>query len=474
SGLRRRDSLHGDASLASHAPDDDDDDVDPFTPRYGAPEQFSKKYGTTGPWTDVFALALVVVETVTANHALEGEEAGQFYVAAADLLKRPTFRAKGVTTTDEVEQVMLRALAVDPKRRYQNAGEFWDALVEAMPGLGDRTRSVKPPPSVDAHGVLAAEERAREREQRRAKLILVGLAFAGGLSALGVAFLWLGANSLPSSDAKALASSSGASAQRTPAVGDPLFALGVDAGPNHPEPPNGMVYVEAAHFRMGSDTNDANEKPAHEVTVRKAYFLDKTEVAAADYAACVHAGACTKNHLKLGDKDVTTGCNQGGDLETARHPVNCIDQDQANTYCKSVGKRLPTEAEWELAARGTDGRMYPWGNDKPTTCWMAIVGGVSGACARKGTWEVGTTVDGRSPVGAFDMAGNVWEWVADGYEAYPKSDITDPFVPATGSRGVLRGGSWDYSMGAARTTSRLALSRSVAQISTGFRCAKDL
>ena len=466
--LRRRDSTHPHSDFATTTPDGDD--VDPFTPRYGAPEQFSKKYGTTGPWTDVFALALVLVESCIAAHALEGDEPGQYYVASADLLHRPTLRAKGVTTSDEVEQVLLRALAVDPKRRYQNAGEFWDALVAVIPEVGETTRSVKPPPSVDAHGIVAEAERRKESQRQRALIGRVGLGLALLASAAACVFLWLGPSSDPNADARTAGSASGSA--RLSASSLPMFAI--DAAAKIPDAPDGMVYVAPATFTMGSDQNDANETPAHKVTISKGFFLDKTEVRAGEYAVCVRDGGCTKNHLKIGEKEIFSGCNQGDVLETSRHPVNCIDQDQAAQYCKSVGKRLPTEAEWELAARGTDGRTYPWGNAKPTTCWMAIVGGVSGACARKGTWEVGTTADGRSPVGAFDMAGNVWEWVGDGYEMYPKSDVTDPFVPPTGSRGVLRGGSWDYSVSAARTTSRLPLSRTSAQISTGFRCAKDL
>lgn len=463
---RRRGIPHPHAEFATTTPDGDD--VDPFTPRYGAPEQFSKKYGTTGPWTDVFALALVLVETCIAAHALEGDEPGQFYVASADLLHRPSLRTKGVTVTDEVEQVMLRALAVDPKRRYPTAGEFWDALTAALPDAGAITQSVKPPPSVDAHGIVAEAERRKETQRKRAILTRIGLGLAVVASAAACAFLWFGASADPNAGSAGLASTTASPSASIAAL--PMFVE--DAGPKIPDAPDGMVYVAPATFTMGSDQNDANERPPHKVTISKGFFIDKTEVRAGEYAICVRDGACTKNHLKIGDKESINGCNQGDDLATSRHPVSCIDQDQAIAYCKSVGKRLPTEAEWELAARGTDGRIYPWGNAKPTTCWMAIVGGVSGACARKGTWEVGTTADGRSPVGAYDMAGNVWEWVGDGYETYPKSDVTDPFVPATGSRGVLRGGSWDYSMNAARTTSRLPLMRSVAQISTGFRCAK--
>ncbi len=467
----RRSGVHSGTHSAFATQTPNGENVDPFTPRYGAPEQFSKKYGTTGPWTDVFALALVLVETITATAAFEGEEPGQFYVASSDLLNRPTPRKKGVSTPDAVEQVFLRALAVDPKRRYPTAGEFWDALVEAVPDMDERVKSVKPPPSVDAHGFVAAAARKKEAEQARSQAMKIGLVLAGLASAAACAFLWLGAPTDPNADERAMPSGSTSSSSAPYAS---LPSAEADAA-DPTDPPNGMVYVPPAKFTMGSDVNDANEKPAHVVTISHGFFLDKTEVKASDYAACVGVNECSGNHLRAPDaKDSTNGCNLGDDPATAKHPVNCIDQEQAIAYCKYSGKRLPTEAEWELAARGTDGRKFPWGNQNPTTCWFAIVGGVSGACARKGTWEVGTTADGRSPYGAYDMAGNVWEWVADGYEMYPTSDVVDPVVPATGLRAVLRGGSWDYSIGAARTTSRLALSRGIAQISTGFRCAKDL
>jgi eukaryotic-like serine/threonine-protein kinase len=466
----RRSGAHSGTHSAFATQTPNGENVDPFTPRYGAPEQFSKKYGTTGPWTDVFALALVLVETITAKPAFEGDEPGQFYVASSDLLNRPTPRKKGISTPDAVEQVFLRALAVDPKRRYQTAGEFWDALVAAVPDMDERVKSVKPPPSVDAHGFVAALARKKEAEQTRSQVMKFGLVLAVLASAAACAFLWLGAPVDPNADERAMPSGSASSSSAPYAS---LASAETDAAKST-DPPNGMVYVPAAKFTMGSDKDDANEKPAHVVTISHGFFLDKTEVRASDYAACVGVNECSGNHLRSPDaKDTVNGCNLGDDAATAKHPANCIDQEQAIAYCKYSGKRLPTEAEWELAARGTDGRTYPWGNQKPTTCWMAIVGGVSGACARKGTWEVGTTADGRSPFGAYDMSGNVWEWVVDGYESYPTSDVTDPVVPGTGLRAVLRGGSWDYSMGAARTTSRLALSRGIAQISTGFRCAKD-
>jgi serine/threonine-protein kinase len=120
-----------------------------FTPSYGAPEQFNKKRGATGPWTDVFALALILVEAVSGERALEGDDATQLYIAAADPASRPTLRYHGVETSDAVEQVLARALSIDPADRYQDAASFWDALQRA---LGQKPRQAPPPVDVSETG----------------------------------------------------------------------------------------------------------------------------------------------------------------------------------------------------------------------------------------------------------------------------------------------------------------------------------
>ena len=443
-----------------------------FTPRYGAPEQFSQRYGPTGTWTDVFALALVLVEVVTGESALEGDEPGKFYLQASDLMNRPTLRARGVSVSDDVEMVLLRALAVDPKRRYASAGEFWDALVRAMPESQNRPQSIQPKSNVTGKVAIpaialgASSDEAGEMvrpslapaHRRREALALAGVAVAVLLSVGACAFLWLAAKSDQSPPVNAATSA----------------AHAAEPAPSPPAPP-GMIYVRAGAFSMGGDT--PADQPVHRVVLTQPFFIDATEVTAADFASCVHEGGCTPARAKSesGARDPGTGgCLTGAEFGMARHPANCVDREQSVAFCTFVGKRLPTEAEWEYAARGGDGRAYPWGPEPPTTCWMAVVAGVSGACGRKGAWAVGSTADGRSAFGAFDMAGNVREWVADGWETYPRSDVVDPLVPASGARGVVRGGSWDDPPASAKATSRAPFTRSWANAMTGFRCAKGL
>jgi formylglycine-generating enzyme required for sulfatase activity len=168
-----------------------------------------------------------------------------------------------------------------------------------------------------------------------------------------------------------------------------------------------MVAVPAGEFFLGCNEQIDrecydDEKPGRRVFVA-AFRIDKTEVTVAQYGRCVQAGGCSS-------PDTRSGCNYGTGGRD-EHPVNCVDWQQADTYCRWAGKRLPTEAEWEKAARGRDGRIYPWGNQWDTS--RANVG--SG-----GTVAVGSYASGASPYGALDMSGNVWEWTADWYDGEHK------------------------------------------------------
>ncbi|MEZ4262078.1 MAG: SUMF1/EgtB/PvdO family nonheme iron enzyme [Polyangiaceae bacterium] len=474
---------------STHAPDT----TDTFTPRYGAPEHFKRTYGRTSPATDVYGLALCLVEMVTGKTALEGKDASEIYLATSSLSRRPTIRALGGHTSDAVEAVLLRALAVDPQRRYATVREMWDALAEAAPDHApvSRPTSVRPsvrpalaarpsttPPPPDARlsrtseqveepaPIAEAPASRRDGDAGGATGWLIALAVlvAGGL-AIG-SRVW-GSRPPPPEPAVAAPKPVESAA---PDAGAPERPLGL-AG----RPTDRMVRVPATTFVMGSDSDGKLERPAHRVTLTRAFYIDMTEVPAAAYALCEEKGACTKRRIHSGDTVETAfgGCNDA--KERPRHPANCVDHDQAAAYCAFAGKRLPTEAEWELAARGSDERPYPWGDAGPTTCWMAIVPGVTGACAEhRGTWEVGVTAEGASAFGALDMAGNVWEWVDDGFDAYPTSDVTDPRSPILpGGRGVLRGGSWDYSPQSAKTTYRLPYLRRSGHVSVGMRCARD-
>ena len=507
-----------------------------FAPEYGAPEHFKKSYGAIGPATDVYGLALCVIEMVTGRRALEGSDAGELYLATSDLAKRPTLRARGSHVSDAVEAVLQRALAVDPKRRWASARELWDALVGAVPELTPgppsvRTRASERPPGIasGSHpGVTPYQdsppasvppglaELARAAASPASVRPPMTSVLAAAPSSVVTADDRRLGDSIRGGDAlrterDALAASSGGDRSGTWAwlamaaiavviIGVVMAKVGTSGGAPTTRASTApstqasaaataeqavrvtpfladMVKVPAGSFTMGSDHDGKGEKPPHRVALKHAFYIDRTEVRADAYAACVEDGACSSNKVHAGDGvDSTYGCNT--DKERPKHPANCIDRTQAEQYCTFAKKRLPTEAEWELAARGSDAREYPWGNTAPTTCAQAILTGMIGECGdRKGTWEIGTTADGRAPSGALDMAGNVWEWVADGYDAYPVTDaseIVDPKAAlAPGGKGVLRGGSWDYSVTSAKTTYRLPFAAANGNVSTGVRCARD-
>jgi formylglycine-generating enzyme required for sulfatase activity len=207
-----------------------------------------------------------------------------------------------------------------------------------------------------------------------------------------------------------------------------------------------------------------DEKPYHSVSV-PAFMIDKYAVTTGEYRRCMDAGVCTAPHSG-------SSCNHGvpdGD----RHPINCVDWSQAKAYCAWAGKRLPTEAEWEKAARGTDGRKYPWGNDS-LDCDHAVWN--YSKCGNLGTAPVGSKPAGSSPYGAEDMIGNVWEWVEDwyhdGYAGAPSDG--GAWLTPPGTLRVVRGGSWlAASPIFLRVSYRSRDEPWVWSAYHGFRCARD-
>ena len=236
--------------------------------------------------------------------------------------------------------------------------------------------------------------------------------------------------------------------------------LGLAAHPTMAAAPADMAVVPAGEFTMGSLTGDTDEQPAHRVYV-DGFSMDKYEVTIGQYAAFLQA----KGVEPPSDwKTMNQATNQ-------KRPVANMEWADAAAYCTWAGKRLPTEAEWEKAARGTDGRLYPWGNDPPTPL-RANYG--------KTDWNnhevlvpVGTLEAGKSPYGIYDMAGNVWEWVSDwyGYNYYKSSPPQNPTGPSSGGTKVIRGGSW-YSNPAALRSANRSLISPTDQGLTGFRCVK--
>jgi formylglycine-generating enzyme required for sulfatase activity len=239
-------------------------------------------------------------------------------------------------------------------------------------------------------------------------------------------------------------------------------ATGNDIGSTWIRPEDGMtmVYVPAGSFNMGSYTGKKDQQPVNSVSLA-AYWIDQTEVTNGKYALCVNANACQAPSKSNSYYILDYFHNP----QFADYPVIYVDWNKAVAYCSWAGARLPSEAEWEKAALGTDGRLYPWGNTLDSTLanYNQYVGD---------TTEVGSYPTGISPYGALDMAGNVWEWVNDWYNVYPGGDASVSSDFGQTFR-VARGGSWYYDEGDLHSAYRYANLPSDSSYNLGFRCVRD-
>lgn len=502
-----------------------------FTPQYGAPEQFTRAHGATGPWTDVYALALVASEMLSGRTALEGNDVIQLGYATANPARRPTPRALGVAVPDAVELVFQRALAVDPRERYARAGEFWSALDAATREAGLAASTTERVGSLDAtelaslsgtrpepSTVRAELPSQRGQSQRDLEGSVESRAATGGATALspgvaarrsgpGLALTGFGLVAATLGGFFFLLRGQGTRGEPSPepkpsgalALASAPVANAAPAPPKEPVCPDGMAKIPAGQFFQGSDEKSAldNERPAHNVKL-DAFCIDLYEVTARQYKACSDVGKCKRASTEVewpkitdAERRIYSPLCTVDDPDRLDHPINCVTWEMATLYCGAEGKRLPTEAEWEYATRGPDGRIYPWGDDEPTARHLNACGPECVAWGKRNktvltalydeddgyptTAPIGRFEAGRSRFGPYDVVGNVWEWVADWYGPYTEEAKQNPQGPETGERKVIRGGGWNGSYATwLRPSFRYAQDPDARSHGIGFRCARSL
>jgi serine/threonine-protein kinase len=450
------------------------------TPEYMAPEQWQ---GKTSAATDQYALGVVLYELITGRKPYTADTpAAVAILQATEPLAPPSKLVRGVP--EAVEKVLYKALARDQQDRYENMEEFGLALRGLLAEADDDAELIlrqkerrKPEPAPVPH-VSEASESVTWDALDATPVEEPGPALQGkrglpkwapwaGIGILGLAIIGLaigiGGNPVDMSKGGegplAMLATETATETITPTVTKTTTPTKTATLTPTPEPTLGivstlinamdgaeMVYVPAGEFLMGSEDADAwdDEAPEHRVYLDD-YWIYKYEVTNEQYAEFLNEmGNQTEGGvtwLYAGDEDANIHKSGGEwvvDSGYEYHPVVEVSWYGAQAYCEWAGGRLPTEAEWEKAARGEDGSTYPWGEANPN-CNLAQYGNCSGE-----TIEVGSLPDGASPYGALDMAGNVWEWVADWYDEdyYKTSPYENPSGPNNGIYRVIRGGSW--------------------------------
>jgi eukaryotic-like serine/threonine-protein kinase len=410
------------------------------SPEYMAPEQADpNRTNEIGPATDRYALGIVAYQLLTGRVPFPGNTPATLN---AHLNLKPTDpRTLRSEVSPQVSAILLKMLAKAPADRYASAGEFVQALRSA------NAPSIRPIPTKPSRWLRGA---------------LVGLVAVIVIGIVG----YVVSTQLIRPAAQPPAATKGAStlmpaASPAATIKVTLAPSALAAGSLQTRTTDGMtmVYVPGGTFKMGSETG-ADEQPVHDVTL-DAFWIDRTEVTNAQYAVCVAAQKCAEPAIK---SSATRG-SYYDEPQFASYPRLFVTWDEAHRYCEWAGGQLPTEAQWEYAARGPDARVYPWGNKPPTDQLLNYQRNV------RDTTAVDSYPAGASWVGALDMTGNAWEWVIDWYAAsYADSAQLNPAGPASGTTKVLRGGSWHNTDDYARSAFRGNLDPNTRYDDLGFRC----
>ncbi|MEK6300521.1 MAG: SUMF1/EgtB/PvdO family nonheme iron enzyme [Acidobacteriota bacterium] len=437
------------------------------TPHYMSPEQCLGE--ELDGRSDIYSTGIMLYEML-AGMVPFNSPASTAVVVQHVTQPPPPLRAINASISPEVEAVVRHALEKPREARPQTAGLFAQEMIAALSGVGSvqpvTTGAVDSNPSrtIAASGTLAAGM-APTMQMRTPT-------FSGAVTPAGVEAV---PGSAPPGRARSKTALMIAGAVILAAVAATVAILvtktadknsGVTPNPpgekdakrtREPAPPAGMTYVAGGEFLMGNDDGALLERPMHKETV-KPFFIDVHEVTCEEYEKFSRATG------RQPPESWTDGRYPPG---AARRPVTGINWDDASEYAKWAGKRLPSEREWELAARGKEGLKYPWGNEwKP-----GFANADSTAIGRMS--EVGAYSAGASPFGALDMVGNAWEWTSSDLVAYPGGQLP----PQTGvDLKVLRGGCWKSDMNKATATFRMgwpARGDTVPYDETGIRCAKD-
>lgn len=260
-------------------------------------------------------------------------------------------------------------------------------------------------------------------------------------------------------------------------VGSDVFATERAALPKEITGKDGapLVLIPAGPYPMGVPQGDRDggrdEYPRHVIDIDD-FYIDKYEVTNGRYLEFVKA---TNHRVPQNPKNPTRNLWEGVGIpeSLADRPVVNVDWADADAYCKWAGRRLPREAEWEKAAKGNNDWRFPWGNVEPTDKHLNFNQKWIG---EKTLMPVGSYEKGKSPYGAYDMAGNVWEWINDWYDAkyYEKSPAKNPPGPESGTKRVIRGAGWQNETPTVRIFTRVDSDPTIRNESTGFRCAADV